>query len=121
MNDIDKSILLSVKKMIGYEPDYDVFDIDIMFHINSLLSKLLQLGYIFKSSYRVSSKEKTWDEILNGSEVDDMIKDYIYMKCKIVFDPPQNSTVLGALKDEASELEWRIFMDSDIESGDKDE
>lgn len=119
MGKIEDSVLLCTKKAIGYEEDYDVFDSDIMLHINSLLSKLIQVGYDFKDNYRVTDKEKTWDEIFNNTPIDDMIKEYIYIKTKIVFDPPQNSTVLAAMKDEASELEWRIFFDTDIERSDQ--
>lgn len=119
MSNLDDSVLLSTKKAIGYEPDYDVYDSDIMLHINSLLSKLIQVGYDFKPNYRVTSKEKLWSDILVGSPVDDMIKDYIYIKTKLVFDPPQNATVLTALKEEASELEWRVFFNSETERSDQ--
>ena len=41
---MEQSILKSTKNILGIADDYDVFDLQIMTHINSAFSTLTQLG-----------------------------------------------------------------------------
>lgn len=109
----DNSILLTIKKMLGLTPDYDVFDQEIMVHINSVFSTLNQLGAGPKNGFRIHSKDDTWDSFIGSSLDLEFIKDYIYLKVRILFDPPTSSFVLDAMNNQIKELEWRINVQVD--------
>ena len=42
-----------------------------------------------------------------------MIKNYIYLKVKLVFDPPQSSRVIESYENQIKELEFRINVEVD--------
>lgn len=107
------SILNSIKKLLGPEEDYTHFDKDLIFHINSAFGILFQLGVGPKDKpFRISGAEETWDEFLQGDQIE-TVKDYIFAKVKIIFDPPSSSFVLESYKDLAKEFEWRCNVDSE--------
>lgn len=108
------SILSSVKKSLGIQPDYDVFDPDIIMHINSTFSVLHQLGVGPATAFAIEDDNATWGDFL--AEQPDlglaMVQSYIYLKVRMLFDPPQAS-VLSAMKDQASEYEWRMNVEAE--------
>ena len=65
--DVDSSILLSVKKVIGLTPDDLSFDTDIIMHINSAFFKLKQLN-VFQSPYNITDSTATWSDCLGEDE-----------------------------------------------------
>lgn len=116
------SILLTIKKMIGPSADYDVFDTDLLVHINSTIGTLDQVGFHLSTPFVVTSEEETWDDYFAAvkhpddghDDFDDMtmrtVIDYIYLKVRMLFDPPTSSFVLEAMKEQSKELEWRISV-----------
>lgn len=106
------SILTSVKKMLGLSEDYNVFDLDVIIHINSAFSVLTQLGVGPSEGYSISDASNTWDEFLPPtdplSSKLDLVKTYVYLKTRIAFDPPTSSIVVEAMNKTISEYEWRI-------------
>lgn len=116
------SILNDVKKFIGFDEEYKVFDPDIKLQINSLIATLSQVGLTLTENFSVETGSETWDDyfskIARAEDSSDsitktafeMAKNYIYINTKIVFDPPSSSFVLDALKSKASELEWRLSI-----------
>lgn len=106
------SILNTTKKQLGIDTEDDSFDIDIIVCINTVLYKLHELGIGPTKGLIIQDKDDSWDELLNDSNITNLegIKTYIYLKTKILFDPPTNSTILEALKSEASEIEWRMLQ-----------
>ena len=110
---MEESILNTIKSMLGPDSSYEVFDQDILVHINMAIATLTQLGVGPASGFRVTGKDETWGELL-GDRVDlDMAKTYIYMKVRIAFDPPANSSVLAAYKEACAEMEWRMNVTVD--------
>lgn len=106
---MDESILNSIKSMLGPDGDYDDFDGDIIIHINSALSVLTQLGVGPPKGFRVKDDTNTWGEFIPTDRDDlDSIKTYVYMKVKLIFDPPQSSAVIEAFKEQIKETEWRL-------------
>lgn len=103
-----ESILTSIKKDLGIDKEYNVFDSDIIRHINSALMVLMQLGVGPSKGFRVTGESETWDRFLEGRTDLEAVKDYVFIKVKLVFDPPANSSTLEALKEQAKELEWRL-------------
>ena len=113
--DISDSILLSVKKMLGIPPEYEQFDPEIIIHINSVFSILTQLGVGSDEGFSVKDSTASWsDYIPEGKAVED-IKTYVYLKVRLIFDPPQSSAAIEAMKQLASEFEWRINVGVDVE------
>ena len=113
------SILNSVKKLLGISTDLTAFDTDIVIHINSALMSLSQLGIGPKEGYRISDNKATWNGFLGNSENLEAVKSYVYMKVRLIFDPPTNSFVIDAFKKEIAELEWRLNVQ--VEGGSTNE
>ena len=114
-DDISNSILLSVKKMLGIPPEHDQFDPEIIIHINSVFSILTQLGVGSDEGFSIKDSTASWsDYIPEGKAVED-IKTYMYLKVRLIFDPPQSSAAIDAMKQLASEFEWRINVGVDVE------
>lgn len=102
------SILTSIKKLHGIPEDYTHFDTDLIIHINSALATLPQLGVGPANGFSIQDKTATWDSVLLVRKDLDNIKTYIYLKVRLVFDPPTSSAVIEAYKAQIAELEWRI-------------
>lgn len=105
---MSESILESTKKVLGIDPDYDVFDMDVMMHINSAFSTLNQLGLGPEEGYMVQERGDEWGDFLNDDMRLNSVKTYVYLKVRILFDPPTTSFVLTAMQEQIKELEWRI-------------
>lgn len=108
------SILSSVKQMLGIPADDTFFDQTLMLHINSVFSIIRQLGVGPSDGY-VATSSNTWSDFFG--EWDDrklqLIKTYMGMKVRQLFDPPTNGTVANALERQIAELEWRLNIQVD--------
>lgn len=104
-----ESILTSIKKLLGIEEDYTQFDSDIIIHINSSLMYLNQLG-VGPKTFVISDKTKTWEDYLGENENIEAVKSYIYLKVRLIFDPPTSSSVLDAMERQIKEFEWRLTV-----------
>ena len=112
---MEESILTSIKKLLGIAEEYTQFDTDLIIHINTVLSVLGQIGVGSDGRQSITDKNTTWESFM-GSEVKlDMVKSYVYLKVKLLFDPPQSSAVMDAINRNIGELEWRIFVETDPE------
>jgi len=107
------SILISIKKMLGLEEGYDVFDTDILVHINTVFMTLTQLGIGPSSGFEIVGREETWDEYPGYSAGLSGIKSYIYLKVRLVFDPPQSGFLVDAITKQIAELEWRLNVQAE--------
>lgn len=105
---MEESIFKSIKALLGPDADYDVFDQDILIFINSALATLTQIGIGPDSGFRVVDESATWDDLFESFTDIDSVKQYIFMKVKMGFDPPSNSFVMSAYQDACKELEWRL-------------
>jgi hypothetical protein len=102
------SILTSVKKILGIAEPYLAFDPDIIIHINSVFSTLQQLGIGPTEGFAIEDSEATWDEFLGTDLRLNNVKSYMYMRVRMMFDPPTTSYLIDAMKEQIRELEWRI-------------
>lgn len=100
------SILNSTKKTMGIQPDYSAFDPDILMHINSALAVLLQLGVGVQTV--IEDETASWDVL--GVDPDDlsMVKNLVYLKTRLGFDPPHTSFSIEAIERQIRELEFRL-------------
>lgn len=105
---MEESILTSIKKLLGITENDTNFDTDIVIHINSVFMVLNQLGVGPSEGFRIEDKYSTWDEYITEDDDLDAVKTYMYLKVKLLFDPPLSSSVLEANKQLINELEWRL-------------
>lgn len=103
-----ESILNSIKKMLGIQADYDHFDPDIIMHINSVFMTLTQLGVGPKKGFYIEDDTTSWLEFIPELTKLQAVKSYIYLKVRLLFDPPQSSAVLESMNKQIAELEWRL-------------
>ena len=105
----DQSILDSVKKVIGMDPSYTAFDIDIIMHINTQFSKLYNLGVGPKNAaFEIEDNTAKWADFLQGKTNINMVKTYVCMGVRLIFDPPPTSFGIEAVKTEIQEMGWRL-------------
>ena len=122
------SILTSIKKLLGITAEYKQFDPDLIIHINSVFLILKQLGIGPEQGFSISGEYETWDQFLpEGSTNLEAVKSFMYIKVKLLFDPPTSSAVMEAMNRMASEYEWRLNVEAESapvivgEDGDQNE
>lgn len=105
-----ESILTSIKKLLGITEEYTHFDTDIIIHINSVFSVLTQLGGGPSVGFFIKDSSSVWSDFVADNTQIEFIKSYMYLKVKLLFDPPLSSAVIEAMNRTISELEWRIMV-----------
>lgn len=102
------SILTSVKKVLGMPEEYEVFDLDIIMHINSAFARLNQLAVGPALTFQIEDKTATWDQFLLGNPNFNPAKTYVSLKVKQVFDPPATSFTQESIQRMIDQLEWTL-------------
>ena len=102
------SILTSIKKLLGISEDYEHFDQDIIMHINSVFMILTQMGVGPADGFRIEDDSAIWSDFTSDLKVLESVKSYMYLKVRLLFDPPTSSSVLDSTNRLINELEWRL-------------
>ena len=102
------SILDSTKKILGIEADYTAFDVDIITHINSVFSTLTQLGIGPEAGFMIEDAGPVWADFINSDLQLNAVKTYVFLRVRLLFDPPTTSYHINAIKEQIQELEWRL-------------
>lgn len=102
------SILDLTKKALGYDSDYTHFDPDITMFINMAFSTLHQLGLGKSNGFSITGSEQKWSDFLGGREDLENVKTYVYLRTRLLHDPPATSFVLSAFQEEIKELTFYI-------------
>jgi hypothetical protein len=110
-----ESILLSIKKILGLDPDYTVFDMDLITHINSVFATLNELGIGPDEGFEIVDETTVWNDYLEGDKRFSSVKTYMYLRVRLLFDPPTMSYLITALKEQIEELEWRINVVREVQ------
>jgi hypothetical protein len=117
---MEDSILNTIRKMvIGEIPinsddpeETQAYNTDLIIHINTAFATLAQLGAGPKGGFFITDATATWSDFFAGAEfkpdIAEMVKTYIYLKVRLIFDPPTNSSAVEQMNKQASECEWRI-------------
>lgn len=105
---ITDSILAATKKMLGIAEEYEHFDVDLIMHINSVFSILTQIGVGPSMGFMIEDKSSTWEDFISDEATYMLVKSYMYLKVKLIFDPPLSSSVLECYRVQISEYEWRL-------------
>lgn len=109
------SILTTTKKLLGLEESYTVFDTDILLFINSVLATLNQIGVGPENGYQIEDASATWDDFLGGDPRLNNVQTYVYLKVRLLFDPPATSFAIEAMERNTTELGVRIYTMREVE------
>lgn len=104
------SILTSIKKLLGIEEAYTQFDQDIIMHINTVFVILNQIGIGPEEGFTISDAYANWNDFLQNNAKLELVKTYIYLKVRLMFDPPASSAAIESMKEQIKELEWRLSV-----------
>ena|ERR1700749_486160 len=102
------SILNDIKKVLGIEPDYTEFDIDVVMNINTSLATLIQVGVGPSTGYVISDDTATWSDFTEDIVLLAALKSYIYMDVRLRFDPPATSFAIESMQKQVDQLLWRL-------------
>ena len=107
-----ESILDSIKKLLGIQPEYRAFDEDLIIHINTVFIILNQLNVGPEEGFMIVDGSESWDDFIKGIN-ETMVKTYIYLKVRLMFDPPTSGVLVESMNSMISELEWRLYLEGD--------
>lgn len=111
---MDDSILTTIKKMLGPGSEHNHFDTEIIIHINSAFNTLNQLGLGPSEGFAIQDKTSEWTEFIpEDNKHFESVKSYVYLKVKLIFDPPTNSAVIDSMKEMIKEFEWRLNAEAE--------
>ena len=108
-----EGILTSIKKLLGIEDEYTHFNPDIIIGINSALSILTQIGVGPSTGFSISDKTSTWSNFISDLSKLELVKSYIHLKVRLLFDPPASSAVIDVINKQLAEFEWRLNIQVD--------
>jgi hypothetical protein len=103
--------------MLGIMEEYDVFDSDLIIHINSALAILTQIGAGPAAGFSIQDADTVWNDFIPDDARLEFVKSYVYLKARLLFDPPLGTAVLEAMNRQVSELEWRIQVAAESAGG----
>ena len=112
---MEESILKSTKKVLGLAEDYTVFDMDVLTHINATFSLLDQLGVGPEGGFSIIDDSTLWDEYIVPPNQLHLVKTYMYLKVRYLFDPPTTSFLLESIATQIKEYEWRLNVFREVE------
>lgn len=109
-------ILETIKLMLGPDVSDETFDTDIIVHINTALSTLTQLGVGPADGYAIEGYSETWDDFIgsNNPKLQGVIS-YVYLRVRLLFDPPSSSSVAAGMEKTIDQLEWRLSVAKELD------
>lgn len=112
------SVLLSTKKLLGIDSEDTNFDTDIIIHINSVFMVLNQLGVGPSSTFSITGNDETWTDFIAGKTNLSGVRTYVYMKVRLVFDPPSTAAFVSSWTNVTMEYENRLSLENETEEYD---
>lgn len=102
------SILTSTKLTLGLDEAYEAFDQVILMHINSVFTTLAELGIGPTEGFAIENKDAEWSDFLGPSLRLNAVKSYMYLRVRVLFDPPTQGFVLTSMENQIQQMEWRL-------------
>ena len=106
------NILDSIKKLLGISQDYNAFDQDLIIHINTVFVILHQFNVGPSEGFFIEDGSEEWSDystLLN----ENIVRTFVYLKVRMMFDPPTSSALLDSINNTLAELEWRLYLEGD--------
>jgi hypothetical protein len=110
---IENSILHDIKQLLGQEWDDPTYDLDIKIHINAVFSNLNDIGVGPAGGFKITGPETLWTAFTAGVLDLEDVKTYVYYRCRLGFDPPNNGFLVTNLQEAAQKLEWTLMVKCD--------
>lgn len=110
-----ESILTSIKKLLGPGAEDQHFDPDIIMHINTVFVDLNDIGVGPEKVFSIEDDTSTWDEFIGRNDDFASVKTYMYLRVKLLFDPPTNPSVLASMEKQADKYEWKLNVRTENE------
>lgn len=107
---INDSILNTIKSMLGIPNDVTNFDEVIKTHINSVFLTLQELGVGPTEGFSIQDKDTDWTDYIPEGTILNSVKSYMYLKVKMLFDPPNSTATMDSFNRIIREFEWRIMI-----------
>ena len=108
------SILTSIKKLLGITKEYEHFDVDLIMHINSVFMALTQIGVGPPEGFVINDEDAIWSDFIPDPLKQQAVKTYVYLKVKLIFDPPLSSAAITAMNEQLKEYEWRLNFNAEL-------
>ena len=104
------SILIDIRTMLGPSGTYEHFDTDLIANINAAFAILTyDLGVGPESGFRISGVDDDWTDFIEADDsIVELVKTFIYMRTRLIFDPPQHGALLESYKRLLDETTWRL-------------
>lgn len=118
---MEESILNHVKDAAGVNTDDSAFDGELVMHINSVFMILRQIGIGPETPFFIEDDSATWDEFTEDDKILPMIRSYVTLKVRTLFDPPTSSALMEAINSTIAEYEWRLQIEADEYKVEEDE
>lgn len=110
---MDESILATIKKLLGIDAEYKAFDVDITNHINAALFTLGQLGVGPVTGFYINDDTQIWRDLGIQPNKYSAVQSYVYLKTRLLFDPPASGTIAATFNEEIKQLEWRLNVQAE--------
>lgn len=106
----EPSIYNDIKDILGV-PD-ESFKESLLVFINGALDIINQAG---AGQPVLLTTETTWSDFKDTEQVEgnksfNLVRSYVWLRCKTMFDPPANPSTLSRLKELEEEYIWRIEL-----------
>lgn len=105
---MEESILTSIKLMLGMTADYTPYDQQVLMCINTAMNALTQVGIGPVEGFTIRDASTTWEEWIGTDPRMEAAKSALFIRTKMLFDPPANGVMDEAYKEQLAEIEWRL-------------
>lgn len=107
------SILDTIKKLVGLDKNYGAFDMDLIVAINGVFMILNQLGVGPNKSFSIAGPNETWNDFSLDIDSMQLVKNDIYLRTRLLFDPPDTGVLHEAMERQIAEFEWRLKIQAE--------
>lgn len=111
---LDDSVLDSTKKILNVDANYDAFDQDVITFINSAFFALKRIGIVPVTGVRITDKQTTWESLFPQHPDLGAIQTYVYLRVRLLFDPPSTPAHINAAREQREELEYQLLTEENI-------
>jgi hypothetical protein len=118
---MEGSILDDIRKAVGAEEWDDAFDDELITHTNSVFMILTQMGIGPAEGYVIDSDDNQWDEFVSDPIKYRLVKSYMGLKVRLLFDPPLSSAVMQSMNNQIAEYEWRLTAAAELDKSNGEE
>lgn len=109
----DNSIIMSIKKLLNVEHNDPAFDTNIGMAINAEFMTLHQLGIGPDEPFYVNDADTVWTDFSDDKTLINAVKQYVFLKVRMIFDPPTSSSVAESYNSRIHELEFRMNVQAE--------